>query len=52
MTLHFRVPSTYVNKGCVTMWPCHLYEKAFMAKEELWELKYFAMKKYNLQKIL
>jgi hypothetical protein len=27
-------------------------KKYFKAKEELWELKYFTMQKYNLQKLL
>jgi len=27
-------------------------KKYLKAKEELWKLKYFTMKKYNLQKIL
>jgi hypothetical protein len=34
------------NKGCSTLWHCHL-----KAKEELEKLKYFNMQKYNLQKI-
>ncbi len=41
------------NKGCVTLWPCHLHIKRYLtAKEELWKLKYFTMQKCNLQKIL
>ncbi len=36
------------NKGCVTLWPCK--KKYLKAKEKLWELKYFTMQKYNLQK--
>jgi len=40
-----------VNKGRVTLWPCHLhYKKHLPAKEELWKFKYFTMQKYNLQK--
>jgi len=38
-----------LNKGCVTLWPCHLL-KYHKAKEELWKLKYFTMRKCNLQK--
>ncbi len=40
------------NKGCVTVWPCHLHFKVscLKAKQELWKLKYFTMQKYNLQK--
>jgi len=43
---------TINNKGCVTMWPCHLHFKVFFkAKEESWKLEYFTMQKYiNLQK--
>jgi hypothetical protein len=36
------------NKGCGLA----IYiKKCFKAKEELWKLKYFTIKKYNLQKI-
>jgi hypothetical protein len=42
-----------VNKGCVTLWPCHFtFKKYLKAKEEeLWNLKYFTMQKHiTLQK--
>jgi len=29
-----------------------MFKKYLKAKEELWNLKYFTMQKYNLQKIL
>jgi hypothetical protein len=41
-----------LNKGCDTLWPCHLHKKDLQAKEELWKVKYFTMQKYNPQKIL
>jgi hypothetical protein len=42
--------TTNQNKGCVTLWPCHLHIKRYLeAKEELWKLKYFILQKYNLQ---
>jgi hypothetical protein len=40
------------NRGCVTLWPCHLHYKKFNAKEELSKVKYFTKQKYNLQKHL
>jgi hypothetical protein len=43
--------TTHITKGCVTLAPCHLFIKIYHeAKEKLWKLKYFTMKKYNLQK--
>ncbi len=42
-----------MNKGSVTVFVLGIYNKKYLkAKEELWELKYFTMQKYNLQKIL
>ncbi len=44
---------TTVNKGCVAPWPQPFtLEKWILRqkKEELWELKYFTMQKYNLPK--
>jgi hypothetical protein len=35
-------------KDVSQLWPCHLHY--LKANEELWKLKYFTMKKYNLQK--
>jgi hypothetical protein len=41
--------TTKKNKGCVTLWTCHLHEKKYLkAKDELWELKYFTMQKHKL----
>jgi hypothetical protein len=41
-----------VKKG-VSHYGRAIYIKKYIkAKEELWKLKYFTMKKYNLQKIL
>jgi hypothetical protein len=42
-----------VNKGCVTLWPCHFtLNKYLKAKEELYENSNISpCKKYNLQKI-
>jgi len=40
---HFHI----TNKGCVTIWPCHLHLKHLKAKEKLWKLKYFTMQKYT-----
>jgi hypothetical protein len=38
------------NKGCDTLWFCHLHKKYLNAKEELWKFKYLTMQKYNLPK--
>jgi hypothetical protein len=39
-----------INKGCVTLWPCHFtFKKEYLkAREELWKLKYFTMQKIHL----
>jgi hypothetical protein len=40
------------NKGCVTHYGLAIYIKKYLKakEEELWKLKYFNMKKYNLHK--
>jgi hypothetical protein len=46
-------PKTKRNKGCFTLWPCHLHLKVSYGKRSNVETqKYFTMQKYNLQKIL
>jgi hypothetical protein len=41
------------NKGCVTLWPCHLHFKGILRQKKNYEnSKYFTMQKYNLPKIL
>jgi hypothetical protein len=42
------------KQGGVSHCGLAIYIKKYLkkAKEELWKLKYFTMKKYNLQKIL
>jgi hypothetical protein len=41
----------FENKGCVTLWPCHLHEKVCILrqKKNQWKLKYFTIQKCNLQ---
>jgi hypothetical protein len=39
-----------LNKGCVTLWHCHLQKMYLKAKEDLWKIQYFTMQKCNLQK--
>jgi hypothetical protein len=41
------------NKGCVTLWPCHLHEQGILRQKKNYENStYYTMQKYNLQKIL
>ncbi len=38
------------NKGCVTLWPCHLHKKVSECKRRIMEIQIFHQEKYNLQK--
>jgi hypothetical protein len=39
-----------INKGCVTLWPCHLHQKSILRqKKNYGKFKYFNTQKYNLQ---
>jgi len=32
--------ATLINKGCATLWPCHIYIKKYLnAKEEWWKIQ-------------
>ncbi len=46
--------ATLINKGCATLWPCHIYIKMYLnAKEEWWKFKIFHhAKKKIFKKIL
>jgi hypothetical protein len=46
------IGDTFVTRGVSHCGLAIYIKKELKAKEELWKLKYFAMQKYNLQKIL